>query len=126
MRILCTEATRVKEESGVVSEYDAHHEYYVDDARGADLVAAGRAYELDAHGRRVEPKPAKSEPKAAPAKKTAARKAPAKTATGPAGKPGGGRTTKAVEAAPENKGGPEPAQVEDPDPVVGSPAETGD
>lgn len=97
MRILCTEPTRIEVGDGKFAELDAHHEYYLDDAVAANLVARGRAVELDAHGRRVEAKPKP------PAKKTAAAKPAAKKASSPASKPGGGRATKAVEAAPENK-----------------------
>ncbi|MGC9544019.1 hypothetical protein [Streptomyces sp. UG1] len=94
MRILCTKTSRFKEESGGVSEYDAHHEYYVDDARGAAMVAEGRAYQLDANGRKVEPRPA--------AKKTAASKPVVQKPTGQAGKPASKRATKSVKP-PENK-----------------------
>ncbi|MEN2423011.1 hypothetical protein AABB02_33485 [Streptomyces rimosus] len=88
MRILCTTPTRIAVAPQSFAELDAHHEYYLDDAVAADLIARGRAYALDAHGHRVTAE----QSEATPARLAIAEALP----SGPAGKPGSGRRTKAT------------------------------
>lgn len=93
MRIRCTEATRIKVAPNTLADLDAHHEYYLDDDQAQALIDKGKAVELDARGRSVEQKRTR---------KAADSKPPEQQATGPAGKPGSGRRTKATQP-PENK-----------------------